>query len=847
MIDFTKHLGKQKIIRKIDPIEIYDTLDRRSETGPLRPAQEQILCDWYINHRCERDLIVKLHTGEGKTLIGLLMLLSHLNEGHYPCLYVCPNKFLVEQVCSEAAKFGIPVCIIPADNSFPNEYTEGKSILVTHVQKVFNGRSIFGLKNNSQKAYSVIIDDSHACIDSIKDALSISVKRESNQTLYNALKELFEDELREQRGGSYADLENPFADVIMQIPYWCWIDKIAAVTTVLSAHQEADNNIKFAWPLLRDILPYCQVFISSSVIEIMPLHIPVDNFGTFNKATQRILMSATTQNDSFFVKGFDFNTSAINNPLSNPAQKWSGEKMIIIPSLISEEIDRELFLTDYVRRNFPKFGAVAIVPSFNRAEYYKQLGGMIADDKENKIIDIIGDLKSHEIDKMVVFVNRYDGIDLPDDSCRILIIDALPYFNSLSERHEKNCRQHSDSINIRIAQKIEQGLGRSVRGEKDYSAIIIVGDDLVRFVKNAETRKYFSAQTQKQIEIGMAIANMAINELLDDESPLKIVTSTINQCLYRNEAWKNYYSQEMSTISTSDNSVSVLEILQKEKEALELLVKLDYQKAIDIFQSIVDMINDENEKGWYLQLIAHISYFSSKDNSNKIQLSAFQRNSELLKPREGIIYKKAGEFNQTRIDSMCEYIGKHSNFSKLKESVNAILDGLTFDVDSDVFETAIYNLGILLGFECQRPDKDYRVGPDVLWCIDKGRYILFECKNEVKENRKTISKFEAGQLNQHLQWFEAEYKDASKYMILVISTRELSHDAYLSSDVRIMKKGKLNELKKNIKAFIKELEPYKLTEITAQRLSEWIKLHNLNCECFIENNTEMPFSKGRKS
>ena len=71
MIDFRKKLSTNRIDRKIDPIELYNTLDRKSVAGPLRPAQEELLRDWYNNRRNEKDLIIKLHTGEGKTLIGL--------------------------------------------------------------------------------------------------------------------------------------------------------------------------------------------------------------------------------------------------------------------------------------------------------------------------------------------------------------------------------------------------------------------------------------------------------------------------------------------------------------------------------------------------------------------------------------------------------------------------------------------------------------------------------------------------------------------------------------------------------------------------------------------------------
>ena len=88
-IDFKKKLSVKTIERKTDPIELYDTLDRKSVAGPLRPAQEGILTEWYANHRTDKDLIVKLHTGEGKTLVGLLILQSFLNSKEGPCLYVC--------------------------------------------------------------------------------------------------------------------------------------------------------------------------------------------------------------------------------------------------------------------------------------------------------------------------------------------------------------------------------------------------------------------------------------------------------------------------------------------------------------------------------------------------------------------------------------------------------------------------------------------------------------------------------------------------------------------------------------------------------------------------------------
>ncbi len=109
MVDFGKHTKKRGAERQTNPVELYERLDRLSDTGPLRPAQEYVLTEWHMNRRDDRDLIVKLHTGQGKTIVGLLMLLSRLNEGVGPALYLCPNKYLVDQTCLQAQRFGISV------------------------------------------------------------------------------------------------------------------------------------------------------------------------------------------------------------------------------------------------------------------------------------------------------------------------------------------------------------------------------------------------------------------------------------------------------------------------------------------------------------------------------------------------------------------------------------------------------------------------------------------------------------------------------------------------------------------------------------------------------------------
>lgn len=181
MIDFTKKMKKSDAKKNDNPIDIYESLDRTSLAGPLRVSQEKVLRKWYEGKIDKKDTIIKLHTGEGKTLIGLLILLTKLNRKEGSCVYICPNKYLVGQVCKEAVKFGIQVCTIGENNLLPNEFMNGNRILVTHVQKMFNGKTIFGTGNLSEPIGAIVLDDAHACIDSIRDAFVIKIKRNKNR------------------------------------------------------------------------------------------------------------------------------------------------------------------------------------------------------------------------------------------------------------------------------------------------------------------------------------------------------------------------------------------------------------------------------------------------------------------------------------------------------------------------------------------------------------------------------------------------------------------------------------------------------------------------------------------
>lgn len=844
MVDFKKKLGLKSIEKKVNPVEIYDELDRRSETGPLRPVQKEILTSWWLNRKNDKDLILKLHTGQGKTLIGLLILQSKLNQKKGPCLYVCPNIYLVKQTCQEAEKFGIGYVTIDNNNSLPDQFLNSEKILITHVQKVFNGKSIFGIGGKFTKVNTVILDDSHACIDFINE--SFKIKADNSHSLYQRLIQLFEDDLREQGEGSFLEIKSGEGTTFLPVPYWNWQDKKSEVAQIILEKKD-DKKVIFAWDLIKNSIDNCQCFFSGKELEISTYFSPISQFSTFSKAEHRILMSATTQNDSFFLKGLGLSIQSITNPLTPEQEKWSGEKMILIPSLIHEDLSRDSIITRFSKTDpSRKAGLVTITSSFNKAKIYQSQGSIVA--KSDNIFEEVSKLKSGEYRNTLVVVNRYDGIDLPDDSCRLLILDSMPYSESLTERYEEECRSNSDLTNIRVAQKIEQGLGRSVRGEKDYSVILIIGDDLVKFLKSSSSNRFFSPQTRKQIEIGLEVSEMAKEEdVRTGNDYMKIILELVNQCLKRDDGWKEFYKEKMDENTNSDSSSTskILEILELERKAEESFFQNDPESAIKYLQKLIDLYcsKDQAEKGWYLQILARFNYKISKIDSNNVQKSAFKNNSQLLKPREGINYKKLSYINENRIKRIQDWVSSHSSYEELLMDINNILENLSFGQPSEKFEKALQDLGNALGFLSQRPDKEFKKGSDNLWCVSTDEYFIFECKSEVEDSRGEITKTETGQMNNHCAWFEQEYKTDKVKRILIIPTKNVSRQGSFTHEVEIMRKGKLKLLRDYVKSFFKEFKNYSLSEISDSKIQELLVFHQLDVESLKEEYSEKFYQK----
>jgi len=143
MIDFSK-LGVAGKQTNIFPRDIFMSLPAKNKLYEYpRDVQSDVWKQWF-EKRNEKNCIIKMNTGSGKTVVGLLILKSCLHEGKGPAIYVVPDKFLVQQVTVEAQNLGIKV----TEDELDIDFLRNKAIMIVTIHRLVNGKSIFGMRQS---------------------------------------------------------------------------------------------------------------------------------------------------------------------------------------------------------------------------------------------------------------------------------------------------------------------------------------------------------------------------------------------------------------------------------------------------------------------------------------------------------------------------------------------------------------------------------------------------------------------------------------------------------------------------------------------------------------------------
>ncbi|MCD7836932.1 MAG: DEAD/DEAH box helicase family protein, partial [Lachnospiraceae bacterium] len=631
----------------IEPREIFMGLPCKEKQYEYpRDVQSEVWKKWF-EVRNNKNCIIKMNTGSGKTVVALMILQSCLNEGKGPAVYVVPDNYLVNQVCEEAKKLGIKAVTDRDDYS----YTENKAILVITIHTLINGRSVFGMrKTGVYRIGSILMDDVHACLDTISTQFSIKVP--SDHELYNQIVALFADSWKAYNSRSYTDvveLHDPIQSAI--IPFWIWQEKQNELYSLLSKYNTGDNEnhcVYFSLPLIDNSLNTCDCFITARGIEIIPEGIAISKISSFTNAERRIFMSATLSDDSVFVSALGLKENDIRNIITPDNANDIGDRLILFPrhlnSAISDDDIKAKVLSIAERHN-----VIVIVPSFEKARYWDPENSRTA--SKDNIDEMVAKLKNRHIG-LVVFVNRYDGIDLPDDACRMLVIDGLPPLRNEKDKYIQSIDSTSSILRREQIQRIEQGMGRGVRSNGDSCCVILMGDNLADVLLRNNGVSFFSNATKEQYSLSKELWDLLKEDNLTPS--VDDVFDLADYSLNRDIEWIQKSKERLSAISYT-TSINIDANTIALRKAYELSMMSQWQRAIEEMDSAINSESNDATKGYLLQVKAKLMNFTDRSLSQQILLAGRRISPSIPAPIDGVRYDKSIN-NMEQSKAVCKYI-----------------------------------------------------------------------------------------------------------------------------------------------------------------------------------------------
>lgn len=761
MIDFSR-LGKPKVKSKAATFgELFDELDRKASHNSLRPVQIEALSglDTHVN---ERDIVLKVSTGSGKTLVGLIY--AEYMRRRYPdepTLYLCPTNQLAGQVVESAASIGVEAETFLADGT-PQRGLHGKAVLVCTYDRVFNAKNIFSRRNILPS--TIVLDDVHAGVDRVRQKYTVRIPN----SVYPRIRETFRPLCEASDPALWRGIVADEGDAKYEVPYWIWIPQSQMVAGLLEPLKE-DESLCFEWNNLSRYLEYARLCLTGTTAELSLPIAAVEENPAFSSAKHRLFMSASIKDGSPLVRDLGLDASALARIVQPTSDRGAGERMILPVSLIDPKLTKAT-IAQVAADLSQSVNVVVLTSAAKQAEVWVKAGATLRHGSD--VDDEIAHLRSSKRGRYAVFAQRFDGVDLPDDACRVLVIDGTPIGERLCDQIDSERQRNSPGYNARTVNRFEQALGRAVRSSADYAAILLAGADIASFIGRKDVKDVLETHTRAQIELGIDLAEDLSSTSGNSATAIR---SAIHSLIARDNVWKEAHRERVAAAGSSARTGEALTLGERaavaERAAWREAKARNHQGAVDALQQIV---NDQSlhpyQRAELIVRAAAYLYRVDQARAATFYQSAFQANSSLPRPAEmpdkrySHIRKQAANLR----DYLQPFVSVNAALAKLEE----IRATLAYSGDAEAVEKGLQQLGEVLGATSSRPEKETGRGPDVLWLFDS----IGLCIEAKSEKESVIFKKDAQQLTLSTEWCATHTDLARRAIIPVFATNVTTPD-----------------------------------------------------------------------
>ncbi|KQV11420.1 MULTISPECIES: DEAD/DEAH box helicase family protein [unclassified Kitasatospora] len=477
----------------------------------LRPGQRQVLAAYAEQHLDTTDLAIEMPTGEGKTLLALLIADYALTRG-WSVAYLTGTRQLAERVEEEAEALGLDVVRFASKDyggAKLDDYHQAQAVGVMNYWVYFNSNPV------PQPADLVIFDDAHLAEQPLSglQTLRIPDKLGPARQLYRTICELVVAHtdaypgLRAMLDGTARPGTPP---ELLSFSDW---DAIAGPTrdaieaSPLVTDRELKDDVRYVWPTVRDHLAQCGVLIGPSGIEIRPYHPPTALNTQYSRAKQRIYLSATLGSMDDLqrrVGGGPVTRLATATPLPTGA---TGERLLVLNPSVEQPSDQHVLGWALAQARAAGGRAAWLCASHAEADtlqetltvYGQQVYRLRPGD------DSMVDTWSRVANGHLITAGRYDGLDLAGDLCKLVIITTVPQASSEFERFVVAYLGDASFMRHRVGQRVTQALGRANREPTDRSLYLGLDPSFAQMLADPAVRKSIPAGTEPTIRAALEI------------------------------------------------------------------------------------------------------------------------------------------------------------------------------------------------------------------------------------------------------------------------------------------------------------------------------------------------------
>lgn len=772
-----------------DPFELFARRPSLAGTpNDLWGGQRDALQEW-VQARQKHDVLISLNTGSGKTMLGVLIAQSMANEKAGKCVYVCSTIDLALQTEREANKLGISPTTYLGSQFSNSDFEQGKTFCITTYPSVFNANATF--KKHSVNKF--IFDDAHVAEKAIRDAFTLNIPLAKYPDLFARVARLLSP-IFAAAGQSFKfrEVMEQKDSAIVLLPPMLAVEISDEISEEIRQALNGNLDLIFPYMYIRDKVKICGITVSGWSIEISPPFLPTAVTFPFSQENmRRVYLSATLQTQAEFARAFGKQPDATIEPETDAG---NGERCILFGQSVPEEDTGPKLVTAIKAKQ----KLVITCRSYPEAKAWENLA--VIPRREGFSTDL--EIFKNTTKGAFVLVARVDGVDLPDDVCRVMLIDNLPSGYSQLERFQIEYCAMTSLAATKLASRITQVFGRINRGRKDYGVFILRGRNLNNWLRDAENAALLPELLQKQLLLGEQVSHL----MLRNKNYTAII-EVMDLVMARDPGWISTYGSRIADAqlpseakaSAREKDVLLTEAALSESKAMFAAWEGDFEGAAAALAETADKaaIADARLAGWHN---LWLGWFYQLAGDGEAAAAEYTRarsrlGSAVYLPKPEAAKIAAGQKLSLRGSRLFNLVSEEhvSRFDKEVSLIGKRFEPLAINNASAAqHEEATRALGEALGFASSRPDNVHRTGPDVLWIDEEEkRCLLFELKTH-QHGDKPITKKAVGQGHDHIQWVKDNHPGITIVgLIFVANTKKCNGDANPSNDMYV---GPLTEV-----------------------------------------------------